>query len=55
MRRSNGVYELPLNPGESELNKCDQVFPPSRVPYQVDAETILTAVRIEPQQQLKVC
>ena len=44
VRRSNGVYELPLNPGESiKLNKCDQVFPPSRVPYQVDTETILTA------------
>ena len=44
VRRSNGVYELPLNPGESiELNKCDQVFPPSRIPYQVDTDTILTA------------
>ena len=41
VRRSNGVYELPLNPGESiELNKCDQVFPPSRIPYQVDTDTI---------------
>ena len=44
VRRSNGVYELPLNPGESiELNKCDQVFPPSRIPYQVDSDTVLTA------------
>ena len=44
VRRSTGVYELPLNPGETiQLNKCDQVFPPSRVPYQVDTDTILTA------------
>ena len=44
VRRSTGVYELPLNPGESiQLNKCDQVFPPSRIPYQVDTDTILTA------------
>ena len=44
VRRSNGVYELPLSPGESiQLNKCDQVFPPSRIPYQVDSDTVLTA------------
>lgn len=49
VRRSNGVYVLPISPGETiNVNKCDQVVPPNRIPYQVRTDGVLTA---EPKDQ----